>query len=70
MQVQLRGQEMHEKYCHVPEGPGRGFGLVIKFIWYLQVVTTNNYDTIADLHNVQSLHTYLFSLSGLVFTDL
>jgi hypothetical protein len=48
----------------------RGFGLVIGFIGYLQVVTTNNYNTIADLHNLQSPHTNNFSLSALAFTDL
>jgi hypothetical protein len=47
-----------------------GFGLVIGFIGYLQSVNTNNYNTAADLHNVQSLNTSLFSLSALVFTDL
>jgi hypothetical protein len=44
-----------------------GFGLVIGFINNL---TTINYYTIADLHNLQSLHANLFSLSALVFTDL
>jgi hypothetical protein len=48
----------------------RGFELVIGFIDNLQVVTTINYNTIADLHNLQSLHTNLFSLSPLVFMDL
>jgi hypothetical protein len=47
-----------------------GFGLVIGFINNLQVVTTDNYYSIADLHNLESLHTNLFSLSALVFTDL
>jgi hypothetical protein len=48
----------------------RRFGLVIGFIWNLQVVTTNNYNTLADLHNLQSLNTNLLSLSALVLTDL
>jgi hypothetical protein len=48
----------------------RGFGLVIGFINNLQVITTINYYTIAALHDVQSLHTNLFSLSALVFTGL
>jgi hypothetical protein len=30
------------------------------FINNLQVITTINYYTIADLHNLQSLHTNLF----------
>jgi hypothetical protein len=48
----------------------RGFGVVIGFIGYLQVVATNNYNTIADLHNLQSFHTNRLSLSALVLTDL
>jgi hypothetical protein len=44
--------------------------LVIGFINNPQVVTTINYYTIAALHNLQSLHTNLFSLSALVFMDL
>jgi hypothetical protein len=47
-----------------------GFGLVIEFIKNLQVVTTINYYTIAALHNLPSVHTNLFSLSTLVFTNL
>jgi hypothetical protein len=38
------------------------------FIGSSPVVTTNNYYTIADLHNLQSLHTNLLSLFPLVFT--
>jgi hypothetical protein len=49
--------------------PRHGCGLVIRFINNLQVVTTNNYYTLADLHNLRSLHTNLFSLSPLVFMD-
>jgi hypothetical protein len=36
----------------------------------LPVVPAINYCTIATLHNVQSLHTNIFSLSALVFTNL
>jgi hypothetical protein len=35
--------------------------IVIGFIGYLQVVTTDNYNTIAVPHNLQSLHTNLLS---------
>jgi hypothetical protein len=45
-----------------------GFGFVIGFINHLQVVTKNNYYTIADLHNLQSLHTNLLSLFPLYTT--
>jgi hypothetical protein len=38
------------------------------FINHLQVVSTINYYTTADLHNLQSLHTILLSLFQLVFT--
>jgi hypothetical protein len=46
------------------------FGLLIGFINNLQGVTTINYNTVAGLHNLQSLHTDLFSLSALIFTDV
>jgi hypothetical protein len=42
----------------------------IGLVEYLQIVNTNNYNTIADIHNLQSLHANLFSLSALVFVDL
>jgi hypothetical protein len=45
-----------------------GFGLVIGFIDRLQLVTTNNYNTIPDLHNLKLLHYNLLSLFPLVFT--
>jgi hypothetical protein len=38
------------------------------FIDHLQVVTTNNYYTVADLRSLRSLHTNLLSLFLLVFT--
>jgi hypothetical protein len=59
-----------KEYCHVSQSLKTGFGFVIGFINNLQVITTINYYTIAALHNLQSLHTNLFSLSALVFTDL
>jgi hypothetical protein len=40
------------------------------FIGYLQEVTTNNYNVLADLHNLKSLHTNLLRLSALALTDL
>jgi hypothetical protein len=54
--------------CHTATKDG--FGLVIGCINNLQVITTINYYTIAALHNLQSLHTNLFSLPTLVFKDL
>jgi hypothetical protein len=44
------------------------FALAIGCINHLQVVNANNYYTIADLQNLQSLHTNLLSLFPLVFT--
>jgi hypothetical protein len=44
------------------------FRMVIGFIDHLQVVTTNTYYTIADLHSPKSLHTNLLSLFPPVFT--
>jgi hypothetical protein len=40
-------------YCHVYQWLKTGFGMIIGFINNLQNVTTNNYYTIADLHNLQ-----------------
>jgi hypothetical protein len=55
------------QYCHVSQWLERWFELVIGFINHLQVVTTNNYYTIAYLHNLQSLHTNLLSLFPVVY---
>jgi hypothetical protein len=57
-----------EAYCHVSQWLKTEFGLVIGFINNLKVVTTNNSYSIADLHNLQSLHTNLLILHPLVFT--
>jgi hypothetical protein len=46
-------------YCHVAQWLRRGFRLVIGFIGYLQVVTTNNYYTISDFHTTE--HSTLLS---------
>jgi hypothetical protein len=46
----------------------KAFGLVIGCINRLQLVTTNNYNTVPDLHNLQSLHYNLLRLFPLVFT--
>jgi hypothetical protein len=43
---------------------------VIGIIGYLQILITNNYNIIADLHNLQSLRTNLMILSALVLTYL
>jgi hypothetical protein len=37
-----------ESYCHVSQWLKTGFGLVNGFIAYLQVATTNNYNTVTD----------------------
>jgi hypothetical protein len=39
-----------------------------RYVGSSHVVTTNNYYTVADLHDLQSLHTSLLSLFPLVFT--
>jgi hypothetical protein len=36
---------------------------------HLEVATANNYYTLADFHNLQSLHTNLLSLLSLVFVS-
>jgi hypothetical protein len=45
-----------------------GLDWMNRFIGSSPVVTTNNYYDIADIHNLQSLHTNLPSLFPLVFT--
>jgi hypothetical protein len=49
---------------------GTLFGLVVGFINNSQVVTTINYDTVAGLHNLQSLHANILSLPLVIFTYL
>jgi hypothetical protein len=43
-------------------------GSVIGFTNHSQVVTTITYNTVPDLHNLQSLHSNLLSLFPLVLT--
>jgi hypothetical protein len=47
-------------YCHVYQRLKMGFGLVIGFIGYLQVVATNNCNTVTDFHTTE--HSTLLSL--------
>jgi hypothetical protein len=71
LQQEINSVSIHARYdrcLNVFVRPG--FGLVIEFINNLQVIITNNYYTLADLHNLQSLHTNLLSLFPPVFTDL
>jgi hypothetical protein len=44
-------------HCQVSQTLKMGFGLVIGFIDNLQVITTINYNTVTDLHNLQTFHT-------------
>jgi regulation of enolase protein 1 (concanavalin A-like superfamily) len=46
-------------YCNVSQWLKMGFELVNGFIGYLQVVTTNNYNTFADFHTTK--HSTLIS---------
>jgi hypothetical protein len=57
-------------FCNVYGRLKTGFKLAIGFITNLQIVTTINYDTINDLHSLQSFHTNLFSLFALAFMEL
>jgi hypothetical protein len=45
-----------------------GFGLVNRFIDHLQVLTTNNCNTIADFHTTNHSTLSVLSLLSLVFT--
>jgi hypothetical protein len=47
------------EYSHVYQLLKMGFGLVIGFIGYLQVVTTTNYTTLTDFHTTK--HSTLLS---------
>jgi hypothetical protein len=58
------------KYCNVFGWLETESGLLIGFINHLQVVTTINYNTVTDLHNLHSLHANLLSLPSVVFTYL
>jgi hypothetical protein len=40
-------------YCHVSQWLKTGFGLVIGLIDHLQVLTTNNYNTVTDFHTTK-----------------
>jgi hypothetical protein len=55
-------------YCSVFGRLETHFRLVIGFINNVQVSTTFNYYTIADLHHFHSLQINLLSLSAVVFT--
>jgi hypothetical protein len=54
-------KQMKIEYCHVHEWLSKGFW--IGFIYHLQVVTTNNYDTITNLHTLVFSVSYKHHLS-------
>jgi hypothetical protein len=65
-----QGSILQLVYCNVfgrLETRSLKFGLLIGFINHLQVVTTINYNTVPDSHNLQSQHAHLFTLSAVVF---
>jgi hypothetical protein len=55
-------------YCHEQEWLSTGFGLASSLIDNLQVVTTNNYNIIADFHTTNHSTLSLLSLVSLVVT--
>jgi hypothetical protein len=56
------------EYCNVFGYWDTQFRLLIGFIRSSLVTTTINYNTVPNLHNLQSLHANLFTLSAVVFT--
>jgi hypothetical protein len=62
--AQSVSRQQLDKYCHVYWWLKTGFELVIGFIGYLQVVTTINCYTIADLHTTK--HSTLISSAYLL----
>jgi hypothetical protein len=55
------------KYCYMLEWLQRGFGLEIGFIDHLQIVTTRNYNAIANCHTLQITAAHVKPLQS-VFT--
>jgi hypothetical protein len=67
----LRGWSLEPHVCHfVLSRVGVTRTRVWIGNWIYRIQITNNYNTVADLRNSQSLHTNLLSLSALVLTDL
>jgi hypothetical protein len=56
-------------YCHAYEWLETGFGLVIGFTDYLQIVTTSNYSAIANSHNLQFTTARTMSFHSAVVTS-
>jgi hypothetical protein len=57
-------------YCNLFGLLWMPFRLLICFINNLQVATTVSFNTVVGLHNLQTLHTILFTLPSVVFTYL
>jgi hypothetical protein len=55
-------------YCHVLEWLYTWFELVNRFVDHIQIVSTNNYNTIADFHTTNHSTLRLLSLVSLVVT--